>query len=276
MSGPLRFLPITARELPRWQTQLEALEQTSVYPLGDDAFQLSHGPRYLAFFERLADGDSDRVAYYALVDDDGPACVGCGVRRPARGALPERWYVGDLKVRPDRRGEHLPVSLIRRAFLTNYLRCPRGYAVAMNPDDGRTPPALRAFGHFAWLPPSVLSTFQLDLWSANADTFAVARPLLEQARGPLHLVNLDGIKMLQLRSTGRPMPLWHVRHGDVVDRRTATTPPPGATIMWCAPRTSALAAALQVRGLRPSASATVIHHRLDGLRWDDVIDTSEI
>jgi hypothetical protein len=276
MSGPLRFLRITARELPRWQQQLEALEQTSVYPLGDDAFQLSHGARYLAFFERLGGGDPERVAYYALVDDDGPACVGCGVRRPARGALPERWYVGDLKVRPDRRGEHLPVSLIRRAFLTNYLRCPRGYAVAMNPDDGRTPPALRAFAHFAWLPPSVLSTFQLDLWSGDAAAFAVARPLLETARGPLHLVNLDDIKMLRLRSTGRPLPLWHVRHGDVVDARTAQTPPSGATLMWCAPRTSSLAAALQLRGLRPSASATVVHHRLDAVAWDDVIDTSEI
>jgi hypothetical protein len=82
--------------------------------------------------------------------------------------------------------------------------------------------------------------------------------------------------MLQLRSTGRPMPLWHVRHGDVVDHRTATTPPPGATIMWCAPRTSRLAATLQARDLSPSASATVIHHRLDGVLWDDVIDTSEI
>jgi hypothetical protein len=276
-----RFLQITADALPQWQAQLEALEHTSVYPLGDDAFQLSHGARYFGFFERLAldahgQLDPARVAYYALVDDDGLACVGCGVRRPAQRGLPERWYVGDLKVRPDRRGAHLPVSLIRRAFIHNYLRCPRGYAVAMNPDDGRTPPALRAFAHFSWLPPAVLSSFQLDLWSGDADAFAVARPLLEAQRGPAHLVSLDGIKMLQLRSTGAALPLWHVRHGDVVDDQVAQAPRARAQHMWCAPRTSALAVQLRAQGLLPSASATVIFHRLDTLNWDDVVDTSEI
>ena len=100
----LRFVHITADALPQWQVQLEALENTSVYPLGDDAFQISHGARYFGFFERLARDerqqlDAGRVAYYALVDDDGLACVGCGVRRPAVRGLPERWYVGDLKVR---------------------------------------------------------------------------------------------------------------------------------------------------------------------------------
>ena len=265
------FTRITRQNLSQWQPGLEALEQTSVYPLGDDAFRISHGDNYLAFFERLGD-----VAYYALVDDNGLAAVACGVLRKATEGLPARWYVGDLKVRPDARGRHLPVALIRRAFVQNYLRCPRGYAIAMNPADGRVPPAVRAFAHFRWLPQSMLGTFQLDLFAADDDGLGAVWPLLVAARGPAHLVDVARKKALRLVSSGQPLPLLHVRHGPVLPGDVVVDgPQPGHNHMWCVPRDTPLWSMVLARGQVPMASATVVHHRLDGMDWS-TIDTSEI
>lgn len=270
--GSLKFLRITRKDLPRWQGELEALEQQSLYPLGNDAFRISHGTNYLAFFERMGE-----VAYYGLADDTGLVAVACGVLRPDGGqGLPRRWYVGDLKVRPDARGQHLPVLLIRRAFLQNYLRCQRGYAIAMNPSDGRVPPAVRSFAWFKWLPNALLGSFQLDIFSADSDALLAVWPLLLKHRGPSHLVSCAGIKELRLESTGQPLPLLHVRQGGG-DRHAAmfSAPQPGHTHMWCAPRGSAFALALLERGMLPSASATVVHHRMASMNWS-TLDTSEI
>jgi GNAT superfamily N-acetyltransferase len=270
-TGLPRFLRITRDNLPRWQGELEALEKCSVYPLGDDAFRISHGTSYLAFFERMGE-----VAYYALEDEAGLAAVGCGVLRPDGGpGLPRRWYVGDLKVRPDARGRHLPVMLLRRAFMQNYLRCGRGYAVAMNPADGRVPPAVRTFAWFKWLPMWMLASFQLDIFSADCDGLESVWPLLVQHRGPVHLVSRNGLKELHLESTGRPLPLLHVRHGKPVDKLVFSTPQAGHTHMWCMPREAPLALALRQAGVLPAASATVVYHRLGAMDWS-TLDTSEI
>ena len=266
----MRFLRITRADLPRWQDELEALEQHSIYPLGDDAFRISHGVDYFAFFERMGE-----VAYYALEEGGGLVAVGCGVLRPARGSQPRRWYVGDLKVRPDARGRHLPVSLIRRGFLQNYLRCRRGYAVAMNPADGRVPPAVRAFAWFKWLPMWMLGSFQLDIYDAADEGLALIWPLLLEHRGPAHLVSCDGLKELRLQSTGRPVPLLHVRHGEPTDDVVFTAPQPGHRHMWCVPRGAELSRQLHLRGVSPMASATVVHHRMGSMDWS-TLDTSEI
>jgi hypothetical protein len=270
-SAAPRFLRITRDNLPRWQADLEALEQCSVYPLGEDAFRISHGAHYLAFFERMG-----KVAYYGLEDPAGLVAVGCGVLRPAGGpGLPRRWYVADLKVRPDARGRHLPVMLLRRAFLQNYLRCRRGYAVAMNPADGRVPPAVRTFAWFKWLPMWMLASFQLDIFSADSDGLGAVWPLLVQHKGAAHLVSCSGLKELRLESTGRPLPLLHVRHGKPVDKLVFSRPQPGHTHMWCVPREAPLALALRQAGMLPTASATVVHHRMGAMDWS-ALDTSEI
>ncbi len=262
----MRFLRIRRDELPAWQTEIDALEHLSVYPLGDDAFRLSHGADYFAFFERMG-----RVFYYAMEDSGHLVAVGCGVLRDK----PRRWYASDLKVHPDFRGRHLPVALLRRAFFQNYIRCPRGYGVAMDPADGRPPPSYRLLKHFRWLPFSLFAITPLDIFSADAATMARARPVIEAARGPLHFVSLRGIKDLVLESTHAPLPLLHVEFGVTRGPGVVDAPQQGFTHMWCAPRNDALLTALARMDIAPSAGATIIHHNLSRFDWS-TLTTSEI
>ncbi len=263
----MRFFKLTRELLPRWQRELEALEQLAVYPLGGDAFRLSHGEDYFAFFERMG-----AVHYYAMEDAGRLAGVGCGV---LRGGAPRRWYLADLKIHPEYRGRHLPVTMFRRAFLQNYLRCPRGYGVAMDPPDGRVPPAVRLLEHFKWIPYKFIATTALDIYSAGAEQMRAVLPALAARRGPAHFASLLGIKDLVLESTRAPLPLLHLRFGAPVDRCVFAEPQPGHTHMWCVPRAGALTGELSALGFKPSASATIVHHGMSGFDWS-AIDTSEI
>jgi GNAT superfamily N-acetyltransferase len=271
----MRLVRVFPAQLPRYQARLEALEALAEYPLGGDAFTLSHGDDYFAFFARMG-----RLAYYALEHDGDVVAVGCGMLRPAAssalGRLPRRWYIADLKVHPAWRGQHLPLRMLRGAFLQNYLRCARGYGVAMDPHDGRTPPALRSFQHFPLLARTTSTrAFAVDLWSATDDGLARALPLLVAARGPPRFVSLTGVKDLLLRSTGAPLPLVHLSWTDTPAPRVTTAPTPGAAHMWCTARTSPLRARLCDLGLSPTATATVLAHRLPSLTGDH-IETAEI
>ncbi len=262
----MRAFRVSRAELPRWHAELTQLEQRSVYPLGADAFRLSHGDDYFAFFERLGE-----VHYHALEEAGRLAVVGCGVLRQN----PRRWYLADLKVHPDYRGRHLPLRLLRRNFISNWFRCARGYGIAMNPADGRVPPSVRLLEHFRWIPRALMHAEQLDLYSGDEAAMRAALPLLCEGRGTPHFVSLRGIKDLVLESTRQPLELLHLRFGPATDRRVFPAPQPGATHMWCLPRASPLTAQLASAGLAPSASATIVFHRLAGFDWSTV-DTSEI
>ncbi len=260
----MRIFRITRDDLPRYQAQLEALEQRSVYPLGQDSFRLSHGADYFAFFERMGE-----VEYWATEDQGKLVAVGCGVLRQD----PLRWYGSDLKVHPDYRGRHLPLRMVNRLWFRRYLRCGRGYGVAMDPADGREPPTLRLLRHFKFLP--MVKVVPLVLYSEDAEGMARARPILEAHRGPLHFVSLLGIKDLVLESTKAPLPLLHVGYGPQLDRRTFAAPQPAHAHMWCTPRGDALHGALEQAGFRVSATASILHHRLGDFDWGR-LTTSEI
>jgi GNAT superfamily N-acetyltransferase len=268
----VEFFRIQREELPRWQAELEALEQRSVYPLGDDAFRISHGADYFAFFERLG-----RVHYYAMAHEGRLIGVACAMLRPAEGELPSRWYVADLKVHPDFRGQHVPLRMLYRGFVPRYLECPRGYAVAMDPPDGRRPPGIRLLDHFSWLPRLGTDYLSLDLFTADADSIDTLLPLLSEAHPGrrLRFVSTLGIKDLVLESTGRPYPLLHLSPSDRPAPRVFERPQPDHVHMWCLPRRHPLVARLAERGVVPSASATVVHHRIPG--FDGLsIETAEI
>lgn len=267
----MRLLRITRAQLAALQPQLEALEHLAEYPLGEDAFRISHGRDYFAFFERLGE-----LYYFALEEGGVLVAVGCGMVRPAEGALPRRWYAADLKVHPDWRGRHLPMRMLRGLFLQNYLRCPRGYGVAMDPADGREPPALRSFRHFPWLARATSTRmFPLDLWAADAEGMSRALPILIAARGAPRFLSLAGVKDLLLRSTGAPMPLLHLSWSARPAPAVLDAPREGHTHMWCTPRASRLRAPLIDAGFAPTATATVITHRLPGFDGEE-IETAEI
>jgi hypothetical protein len=253
-----------------WAAGVAALEAEAWYPLGPDRFRIDHGADYFAFFRRLG-----ALRYYAVEVDGAVVAVGAGVLRrvPVRPGRPPRraWYLCDLKVRPDHRGSHLPLRLLGRAFPLNYLRCPRGYAISMDPADGPNR-VVRLLQRFRWARASLGAT--LELFSLDADAIARARPTIEAERGPISFLSLAGVKEIVLESTGRPMPLRHVQHGPCAEAG-APEPEPGAVHMLCAPRGDALSQRLRALGHAPSATASVLHHRMAAADWRFVL-TSDI
>lgn len=268
----MRLVHITRAELPRYQPELEALEQRSVYPLGDDAFRLSHGADYFAFFERLG-----QLEYFGMEHEGRLVAVGCVILRPEEDGLPRRWYAADVKVHPDFRGQHVVVKMLYRGFLPLYARCRRGYAIAMDPPDGRVPAAVRSMQHYAFLPTFGTEHFRLALFSVGAREMETLLPLVATARPDRRprFVSTSGIKDLVLESTGKHYPLLHLTFSDRAAPRVFAEPQPDHVHMWCLPTTHTLIAELAGRGVLPSATATVIKHRLPTLDGTK-IDTSEI
>lgn len=266
----MRFFRITQAQLPQWQEQLEALERLSEYPLGRDWFQISHGENYFAFFERMGD-----VAYYGLEEDKQLVAVGCGILRPAQPGHKRCWYVSDIKVHPKFRGRHFMVHLFARAFFQNYVRCPRGYAVAMDAPDGEMPPSLRSIQHFKWLSAASTGYLRLNIYSADEKRTRELWPVVTFGRAEARLLSLRGVKDLVLKSSQAPLPLLHVSFSARPAPVVFVKPQPGYTHMWCAPQHSPVAQAMARLHVNPTATATVLHHRLPGFDGS-TIETAEI
>lgn len=252
-------------EREAWRAPVTALEATSRYPLGEDHFRIDHGRDYFAFFDRLGD-----LAYYVAAEDGEVLAVGCGVIRLLPGLGPA-WYVGDLKVRPDRRGEHIPLRMLAAAFAAEYPRCTRGYGISMNPPEGDNR-VLRIVRRFPLIP--IVHAATLGFFSLSAADMRRAAPEVQHHRGPLAYLSLRGVKDLVLESTGSPLPLLHVQHGPLA-APGHSDPVEGAVHMLCAPLDDALCRDLVALGFPVTATATVIAHRMEAYDWGQVL-TSEI
>lgn len=257
----MRVFRVERDERAVWAGPIAALEAGARYPLGEDRFRLDHGRDYFAFFDRLGD-----VAYYVAAEDGEVLAVGCGMLRrlPGVGAA---WYIGDLKVRPEHRGRHIPLRMFAAAFVAESPRCRQGYGISMDPPGGENR-VLRLFRRFPVAPIRHAAT--LRIWSLDVEEARAALPLLRAHRGEPGWRSLAGVKDLVMESTGRPLPLLHAEYGGA-----PADPVPGAVHMVCAPDGDALADELRALGLAPSASATVIALGMDGYDWRRV-KTSEI
>ena len=264
LSRTVRCFRITDAQLPRWQSELEALSEIGSFPLGNDSFTISNGKNYFAFFARLG-----TVYYHAIEDQGRLIAVGCGVLRDQ----PRRWFGADLRVHPEYRGRRLSARMARRVLLPSLLRCTRGYGIAMNPTDGRLPAVLRLADHFHWL----RLGGQVPLWfyTSNADQMRSVRPLLERHRGPIHFISLAGMRDLVLESTGRPLMLLHVGYGVPRDRITFSEPQPGYTYMWCAPAGDPVAQKLSAAGIDPAVTGRILHRGLADFDWT-TLSTAEM
>jgi GNAT superfamily N-acetyltransferase len=263
----MKIIKITSKLKERYQSELAALEKSASYPLGQDSFQLDHGRDYFAFFERLG-----ALHYYAAVEDGAVIGVGAGIIR----RVPQKtWYLCDLKIHPDYRGRNIPLKILGRAFLPGYLRCRRGYAISMNPANGRPNRIAKMFSRFKRAPFSIAD--ELMIFSLESIEIRGLRKTVEKHRGPLRFLSLKGKKDLIMKSTAQPMSLLHAQFGPcgASEAETIAEPLDGHVHMLCAPKKDALFLELSALGLRASSSATIIEHGMGGWNWNFIL-TSDI
>jgi GNAT superfamily N-acetyltransferase len=262
----MRFLALSRADRGAFADRIAALEADTTYPYGHDRFRLDHGDDYFAFFDRLGE-----TLYAVALDGDEVVAVGCGVLRtiPAAGGSTHAWYVCDLKVRPDHRGRHIPLRFLAALAPDAYLRCGRGYAISMDPPSGENR-VVRLIERFSLMP--VRRAARLSLYTLDEHAMRDFARVLERRFGPIGYLSLAGVKDVVLESTKAPMPLWHVQHGPL-GRPQATEPQPGGLHMFCVVDGDPIEADL--RGLEPSARASVVAHRLARTRFDFIL-TSDI
>jgi hypothetical protein len=267
----MKVLRIFEHNLEMFRSGIVALEQVSSYPLGADFFQIDHGEDYFAFFNRLG-----KLKYYVLEHGGQPIAVGAGILReipPAPGVGRHKsWYLCDLKVHPDFRGQHLPLKLLGAAIFPNYLRCRRSYAVSMNPGDGTPNRVNKLLQRFRWLPFSLAG--QLEIFSLDHDRMRECRVTLEKSWGSISFLSLRGKKDLILQSTGSPLPLLHVQHG-ACGKPGEFEPQRGYTHMFCVPKGDPMIDALASVNIQPTAGASIIAHGMSGNDWKFIL-TSDI
>jgi len=267
----VKLIHVGPAERALFQPHLAALDDHISYPLGNDRFRLDHGPSYYAFFDRLG-----KVSAYVMVD--GQHLIGTGMAILRRvpyvtGGKPRKtWYACDAKMHPDHRGRGLGMGAAGRHFLGHYLRCGHGYAISMNPADGRDNGVVRHAQRFRRARIHVAGI--LCIFSVDAEAMTRLAPLVVRHRGPLSYLSLEGKKDLILDSTQARLPLLHVQFGPCAESGVPH-PVPGHTHMLCALETDELTRDLATEGIEPSATATIIAHRMDPCDWRFVL-TSDI
>jgi len=253
-----------------WQAysaRLQEFESKAEYPLGSDAFKISHGDSYFSFFERLG----EPVFHVALDGERVIACAAAVLREIPFGAKKIRaWYVCDLKVDPDYRRQGIPTRLFLKGLFWNYLRCPRAYGISMDPLNAPNR-VLALSSKLPFLPFGLAG--KLNIYSLSFEEYKFLEKSLAELLGPLGFLSLSGKKDIVLKSTGKPMDLLHLQHGPKGEQ-PGIEARPGAVHMLCAPSDSRLDLLLGKHFKEP-ARASIIAHGMKKVDWGFVL-TSEI
>lgn len=267
----LKCIKITPKNRTRFLQQIVALEDFADYPLGGDSFRIFHRGDYFSSFEKLGD-----LYYYAVLDRNRVVAVAAGIIRDLplfQDGWPLRaWYLCDLKIHSDYRGSHVPLRIIRRTFIPNYLRCRRGYALSMNPGKGKINRMARLLGRFRWAP--LREAGMLQIYSLDHEQVRACRATIEKHRGPVSFLSLQGQKDFVLRSTGTVAPILHFQFGPCA-QDGATEPLPNHFHLLCVPQGDPLEGELAALGARPFTSASILQHGMKDCDWKFIL-TSDI
>jgi len=236
------------------------------YPYGHDFFKIDHGESYFSFFDRMG------VPHFNIaISDNKTVACGCGVIRfiPKGTKFKKVWYLCDLKVHPNTRGKGISKHLFKKNLLFNYLRCSRGYTISMNPLVGKNR-VIEIIKRFPLVPFKFESS--LYFFEISRDE---AKSIEEDARKiigkPIKFIHLGGIKDIVLKSTGKPMPLFHAQYGPMADPNAHRIAEEGR-YMFCAAESSDLFKFLY-RHFEVAASASILAHRMHGFNWDFILSS---
>lgn len=295
---------------PEMQQKLKDFERSFDYPLGDGKrFRILHGKGegdYFGFVRRLgspkfyvAINKEDREVTRQVIVNGQPvekkdilkageiAGVGCGVLRemsqPGDAKPLKAWYICDLKVKDEYRGEHIPIRLFQKGFW-RFFQCSRGYAICMNPGDGSVPRAAHIWQRHGALSSN---TFGLNLYNIKAEHFAGAKGRIEEAcHEQITFKSMAGIKEFEIfqETDSAQMEEWrilHIQHGPKGEKELSATvssdPKPDHDHLIAAVEDSALDRVLaSIENVQKFSSATIVYRDLDPAIFENTILTNEI
>ena len=257
-------------EFKLYQDRIARLQSHFSSSLGDDYFYFDHGADYFEWFRTLG-----KLYYFVVLDGDDVVAVAASTIRQLTSPSGEKsepfFYLCDLKVLPSHQGKKLPEKLFTNRFPHHYFKCPRGYAVSLDPADGSDNSVVRMLDNFPFIPFDLAS--RIGIVALDTELMAEVDPILRRHRGPVYYNSLSGIRDMILHSTGEPLPVLHAQFGPF-SQCGHENPVDNHIHMFCAPLDDPLIRDLELRGIRPVATASVIQHRMEGWKWQFLL-TSE-
>ncbi|NGX47234.1 MAG: hypothetical protein K1000chlam3_00607 [Chlamydiae bacterium] len=293
---------------PEMQQKLKDFERSFDYPLGGGKrFRIIHGKGgdYFGFVRRIGSPkfyvainkkerritkqvtvDGRQVNKEVVLKAGEIAGVGCGILSEINqggGKTLKAWYICDLKVKEEYRGDHIPIRIFQKGFW-RFFQCSRGYAICMNPADGSVPKAAHI-----WQQHGALSskTLPLNLYNLSAKDIRASRKRLEEAcKGPIYFKSMKGIKEFEIFQERNPEKaeewrMLHIQHGPKGEKEVSPSvsvdPKSGHDHLIAAVAGSALDRVLaSIKNIKKFSSATVVYRGLDPSVLENNILTNEI
>lgn len=239
-------------------------EKQFVYELGRIQYEVDHGEDYYAFFERMG-----QLVSYVAMDGEEIAALAVGVLREVellKDESPKKvWFIADLKVAPNYRGQRLTHTLIRRAYIDNFAKAQKIYAISINKVDKEADHVTQFAPRLPLLPLKVSST--LFLYLCTYDEILKIEPVLKKELGLVGYVDIMDRK--KLISKGEAIPVLHACYqpgqGPVLKAHK------DFMHMFCIPEENALNNKILSLGVNPMATAAALYYGGGTCDWKFVI-----
>lgn len=241
------------------------------YSLGDDSFTIDHGSAYFDFFKRLG-----KISYFLILHNHYIVGTGCAILRTNADVNTSCWYLCDLKILPSHRGKSLPELLFMKMMIKCVQKSSKGYLVTMDKTDKKANPVIKLFTKIKDTIFQSIKFTTLQIYQVNVKQMLKLHSILEEQWMEISYLSLNGTKDLVLKSTNKPLNLYHLQHGPFASKGVLLTDlPSDADIMFCCTETNKLVSLIRLIGIETSVTATVIHLLNDefNLNW---ILTSDI
>ena len=258
----MKHISITADNSHTYEQALKEFESNFSYPLGEDRFQISHGESYFNFFQRMGDWQMEAL------EIDGKICAtGVGVYR--ENFNENCWYLADLKVLQSFQGRGLPVLMMKKSYLSFIKKCNKFYAISMNDKNrknriGRILSAIEGIDFH--------QEEELLFYTFNHRQYCQLKDNIEGVLGEITLVSLSGVKDIILKSTGAPMPLVHIHHGNsYVEEKVKCNASEGHQYMICGTSNGMVSKICKTQSILPMASASVYQSCYPEIELDSLL-----
>lgn len=285
------FVNLENNELDLYNPNLKLFElaMSQKYSMGNDSFTIDHGKDYCAFFKRLGDINYFIIQHIDQKNIIGSACailqkyqLSCSL--PAIKKELTFWYLCDLKIDKQHRGQNLTTKLFTQMFFKFVRKSHRGYLITMDPGSQQI---IHIFNNMKKLFSSSISLTKLLIYTVSLSTMKEIERFFTCAFGDISYLSLQGTKDLILTSTNKPINLYHLQHKTKINSTSGTPPvsesennkkinelPEDATIMFCFPKNSSLEIILNSYNIKTDITATIMSLAMNFFDWHDILTSN--
>lgn len=257
------------KDLEKYHEKIKIFEKkmSHWYPLNStDTFRIDHGPNYYKFFNRMG------KLYINLVLNSKQQIVGTMILILRKINNEKIWYVCDLKVHPKHRNNHLTFKMLLKSYQLKKIT-DKFYAVSMN-NENKTNKIVKLSKKISSIMDQNKSISSIMDHNINFNTLKIymidkmeiqkVKDILEKYIGEICFINLIGKKNLILKSTNKPLDLYHInftKKNKIVNSNEITTNiPDNSKIMFCLEKNNNVNKILKINNITTNITASIIYH----------------